>query len=450
MGLYILFFVIYIVVVLTIGIISSRKETEEDFMIAERKVKGVQLAATMTAGFFDSAVLSVYVAYLYQYGFSAIWIFVGIIVGFIILRIYAARIKQKADTMKVYSMPEYFFKILGKKNGLMFSIFLVIQFIIFLIINFIVAGKVLSAIFPVHYAVAVIFGGLIILTYLLMAGFKAVIRTDFFQLIITFVMALTVGIFLFGRTHIPASDINLTSLGTGNIIGFLILGGLSTLVAPDLWQRMFASKDKKTLNRGLWYSTAALILGALVVAVLGLSTKQFFPHIAPEDALVTGFSKLLPYGLKQFGMVLLYGVALSSSDTVIFVLSSIFTRDLKNYTEKYSEESMKKLARFFMIIVVLFAIIIAVLYQNIISFGLAFGSLNLALFPVVFGTLYWQLKERAVFWALIVSLLSVAVLFIAKQFTPANSVIVLPIALISLLIFSKAFKRQELSNKSIL
>ena len=245
MGLYIIFFAIYLAIVITIGIISSRKETEEDFMIAERKVKGVQLAATMTAGFFDSAVLALYVGYLYQYGFSAIWLFVGIIGGFIMLRRFAGRIKRKADELKVYSMPEYFYKVLGKRNGLVFTIFLVIQFIIFLIINFIVAGKVLSAIFPVSYALSVIIGGIIVLTYLLMAGFKAVIRTDFFQLIITFVMVLTVGIFLFGKTHIPASDINLLGLGAGNLIGFLILGIMSTLVAPDLWQRMFASRDKK-------------------------------------------------------------------------------------------------------------------------------------------------------------------------------------------------------------
>ncbi len=37
-------------------------------MIANRKVKGIQAAATMSAGFFDGATLSIYVAYLYLYG----------------------------------------------------------------------------------------------------------------------------------------------------------------------------------------------------------------------------------------------------------------------------------------------------------------------------------------------------------------------------------------------
>jgi SSS family solute:Na+ symporter len=446
MNLYILFFAIYVIIVVCIGIISSRKESEEDFMIAERKVGGIQLAATMTAGFFDSATLSLYIAYIYQFGFSAIWLFIGVIAGFLWLRRFVKRIKTRADEMKVYSMPEYFYKVLGKRNGLMFSLFLIIQFFIFLIINFIVAGQVLSVMFGVPYYVSVIIGALIVLTYLLMAGFKAVIRTDFFQLIITFVMSITVGLFFLGRIHIPASEINLTALGAGNIIGFVILGLFSVMVAPDLWQRMFASRDTQTLRKGLWYSSGALLLAALIMSILGLATKQFFPNIAPQNALVTGFSQLLPYGLKEFGMVLLYAVCLSSSDTVIFVLSSIFTRDLKNYTRRYSEESMKKLARFFMVGMVVLAIVVAVFYQNIISLGLSFASLSLALFPITFGTLYWKLKEKAAFWSLALSLASVVVLFITNEFTPENSVIVLPIALLSLLIFSKLFKREEISG----
>src|SRR3989338_7867117 len=120
----VLFFTIYVAIAVTIGIVSSRKETEDDFMIAERKVQGVQVAATMSAGFFDGATLSIYLAYIYLYGFSAIWLFVGIAIGFLLVRKYAWKIKQKADELKVYSMPEYFFRVLGKKNGLMFSFFL--------------------------------------------------------------------------------------------------------------------------------------------------------------------------------------------------------------------------------------------------------------------------------------------------------------------------------------
>ncbi len=446
MELSILFFILFIAVVVIIGVVSSRKETEDDFMIAERNVQGVQVAATMSAAFFDGAFLAIYIAYVYQYGFSAIWLFIGLALGLLLLKKYAGKIKRKADELKVYSMPEYFFRILGKRNGLMFSFFLVLQFFLLLIVNLVISGKVLSSIFPISYPLAVVIGGLIVLTYLLLAGFKAVVRTDFFQVIIALIMTFSVGIFLLGKTNIPVSEFNLGTLGAGNIIGFLILAGFGIMVAPDLWQRIFATKDEVNLKRGLNYSVFIILIFAVIVSIVGLATKQFFPDILPENALVTGFSHLLPFGLKEFGMVLLYAVALSSSDTVTFIVSSIFTRDLKNYTKKYSGESMKKLTRFFMVLFIALAILTGIFYQNILTLGFSLASLNLALFPIVFGSLYWKLKQQAVFWSLVLGLLSILVLFVANQLNPQNAVLSLPVVLFSLLIFQKIFKTDSITT----
>ncbi|MDP2669110.1 MAG: sodium:solute symporter family protein [bacterium] len=440
MGLSILFLLLYVAIVVIIGFVSSKKETEDGFMIAERKVQGFQVAATMSAGFFDGVTLAVYIAYIYQYGFSAIWLFVGLAIGFLFLRKYAWKIKQKGDEVKAYSMPEYFYRILGKKNGLAFSFLLVFEFFLFLVVNLIISGKVLSAIFPIPYFLAVLIGGAIVLTYLLLAGFKAVVLTDFFQLIIMFVMSLSVGVFLFGKTSIPISEFNLGTLGIGNILGFLVLAGLGIMVAPDLWQRIFATKDEQNLKRGLGYTAAILPILAIIISIVGLATKQFFPNILPEDALVAGFSGLLPFGLKEFGMILLYAVALSSTDTAAFVVSSILTRDLKNYSKSYTDESMKKLARFFMIVFIAIAMLVAIFYQNILALGFSMASLNLMIFPIVFGSLYWKLKEKAVFWSLILGFLSVVILFAGNSFNPETSIIPLPVVLVSLLVFQKLFK----------
>lgn len=445
MGLSILFFLLYIAIVVVIGIFSSRKESEDDFMIAERKIQGVQVAATMSASSFDGATLAIYLAYVYQYGFSAIWLFVGIPLGFLLVRRYASRIKQRADELQAYSMPEYFSKILGKKNGLMFSLINVLQYFLLLTVNFIISGKVLAAIFPISYPLAVIIGGVVILTYLLLAGFKAVVKTDFFQVIIMFVMALSVGIFLFGKTNIPLAEFNLGTMGAGNIIGFLVLSSLAMSVAPDLWQRIFATKDDKNLKRGLNYSAVIILALGIIITVVGLATKQFFPNIVPEDALVAGFSNLLPFGLKELGMVLLYAVALSSSDTGTFVISSIFTRDLKNYTQKYSDESMRKLTRFFMILVIVSAVLIAIFYQNILALGFSLASLGLALFPVILGSFHWKLKRPAVFWSLVLGCLSVVILFVTNQLNPENSILPLPVVLVSLIVLQRVFRTKDQS-----
>jgi len=360
----------------------------------------------------------------------------------LLLRKYAGKIKEKADQLQAYSMPEYFYKILGKRNGLMFTLLILVMLLALLIVNLIVSGKILSSIFPLPYWASVIIGGLIILSYLLLAGFKAVVKTDFFQLMIMLIMTLSVAIFLFGRTTFSAVDFDFSGASIGNSVGFLILAGLGIMVTPDTWQRVFAANDQRSLKRGLGYAGLILLILGVCISVLGLATRHAFPGIAPEDALVTGFSQLLPFGLKELGIVLLYAVALSSSDTETFVISSIITRDLKNYTQRYSDKSMRLMTRWLMVGLVILVSIIAIFYQNILSLGLSLISLNLALFPVVFGSLYWQLKERAVFWSLVLAFLTVIVLFIANQLNPQTAVLPLPVALVSLLLFSWIFKRQ--------
>lgn len=427
-------FLIYVGVCIIIGIISSRRESEEEFMIAGRRVHGVQMMATMAAGWFDGVTLATFIAYVYLYGLPALSLFVGIGAGFVLFRLFASRIKTTADRLKVYSMPEFFSVLLGKRNGLMFSVFLLIQFSGYLVINFIISGKVLSEIFPfLTYPLAVAVGGAIILTYLLLAGFKAVVRTDFFQLLIMILMTLLAASFFFQRASVTSADFDFARIGVGNVLGFLVIAGFGVLVAPDIWQRVFAARDEHTLKKGLVYTAVLLPILAVIIAVVGLATKRLLTGIQPEDALVKAFAALLPFGIKEFALILLYAVALSSSDTVTFVISSIITRDLKNYGSRFTEESMTRLTRFIMCGLVLLAVIVAASYRNIIQVILSLGSLNLALFPVVFGTLFWQLKKNAVFWSLVLTLVAVAALSLTKNLTPETAILSLPVALLTLL-----------------
>ncbi|MBI5584606.1 MAG: hypothetical protein HY892_12375 [Deltaproteobacteria bacterium] len=426
-----------------IGIFASRRESEEDFMIAGRSVAGIQMIATITAGIFDGALLSVYIAFVYQFGLSALWFVAGSALGFLIFRRYAERIKNKADEIKAYSMPEFYYRIYGKRVGLMFSLFLVVQFFLYLIVNFILSAKILAHLFPgLSHLACVAIGAGIILIYLLLAGFKAVIRTDFFQFLLLFILCLTIFIFLAQGSEITPVDLNWESMGLGNVIGFLLLSALGIMVAPDFWQRSFAARDSKTLKAGFAFGALLLPLLAFFITVAGLATRHHFPSILAENALVTGISLLLPSGIKEFGLVLLFAVALSSADTVTFVVASIISRDLLNYSQKNKEKSARRITQIFMIIFVGLALIIASRYQNIMKIGFSLASLNLALFPVVLLSFHWGLDEKAAFWSLVVTFIGVTGLCVVGSMTPEIAALSLPIAFFSLMIMSILFQRR--------
>lgn len=433
--LILVFFAAYVVIAVAIGVIASRKKTDDDFMIAGRQVSGFLLMATMAAGWFDGVTLSIYLAYVYQFGLPALSLFVGISAGFIMFAVLAGRIKKRADELQVYSMPEYFYRLLGKRNGMMFSAFLITQFFGYLTINFILSGKVLAHLFPsIGYVGGVVVGGAIILGYLLLAGFKAVVRTDVYQFSIMIVMTALIVVPIAPGLEIGKEDLSVARMGWGNIIGFIVIAGFGVLVAPDIWQRMIAARNPETLRRGLARTAITLPLLALVITVVGLAAKQSLRGIKPEDALVASFSNLLPLGSLEFGMVLLYAVALSSSDTVTFVVSSIITRDLRNYTKRFSYSSMVTLTRVTMVLFVIAAAFAAIFYQEIVPLALSLGSLNLALFPVVFASIFWALNRTAVLWSLIGVLTAVAALSLSGTLDPATAALSLPIGLVALLV----------------
>ena len=145
--------------------------------------------------------------------------------------------------------------------------------------------------------------------------------------------------------------------------------------------------------------------------------------------------------------MLLYAVALSSSDTVTFVAASIFTRDLKNYTRRYSATSMKRMTRYLLVLYVGLAAGFAVFFQRILDIVYPLLGLTLGLFPTVFGTLHWKLKERAVFWSLILTFAFVIGLSVSGRLTPETCTLALPVALVGLVALQLVLK--DASNNSV-
>ena len=106
---------------------------------------------------------------------------------------------------------------------------------------------------------------------------------------------------------------------------------------------------------------------------------------------------------------------------------------------------MKKMTRRFMIAFVILAMVIAMLYRHLyLAFSLA--SLNLALFPVVFGSLFWKLRERPVFWSLIATLIGVVVLCVSGSLTPETASLSLPVAVVSLVLLHVVWRRGDVGK----
>ena len=434
----------YLLACILIGFISFRRKSEDNFLIASRKVKVIPLVATLCAGFVGGGVLVTFTALAFEYGISSIWMFVGASLGlFVFPSLIGKKLKPLADEKEFHTVSDYFYYKFGKRTGLISAILVFIMFIALLLVQFIAGGKLLSAISGWSYISSVLIMGSIIFLYLMLGGFSSVVKTDLFQFFVMITLIFVL-IFSFNTTvKLDPLQYNLFSVGIGQIIGFSIIGLFTLLISADIWQRAYASSSKKTLKKGFYLAGIVLLLFGLAISIVGIVAKNNFPNIESQEALYYGFSHLLPSWLLGFALIFIFASIMSSADTFAFVTSMNISKDFIARFRGASKERLVKMTRLSIFGLILLSILVAIFVQKIIDIVFAVVAIGLAIAPAMVTSFFWNLKEKAVFYSILLGFISAIILIAVGYITPETSVVTLPVSLIVLIFGQIFFKKSD-------
>jgi len=331
---------VYFIALILVAYLSSRKQNDEDFLIAERKLGAISTMATINASKTGS-ILMVFVALVYVWGFAAIWYFIGTVVGLLVFIPFALKLKENSQ-QRFYTLADYFKYNYGRKVALLASALTIFITFGFLLMNLIVGTKIFVFFTGWPFGLCSCIMISIVLIYVLMGGFKAVVRTDIIQYIIIIFLLILLTFILFNGSLIPVSEWNFFKMDISLIIGFFVIGILYPFATADLWQRVYASKNKKTLKKGIILAALVYAGFALLLGLVALTIKARFPEIDPDLALIYGFNHLLPRGLLGLSVVLLFAAIMSTIDTDIFTGSSIIVQDFFNWNKQKTVKNLKK------------------------------------------------------------------------------------------------------------
>ena len=430
----------YFAIVLIIGFVSSRKHTGERFLIAERKLSCWNLIATICASFLGGGVLIAFTAYVYQFGLSAIWFFTGISAGLLLFLFFYKKLKALSDEKKFYTLSDYFYLRYRKKVGLVSAIIIFIWAFCLILMQFIAGGRILATISGFSYPISVLIMGIVVFIYLVLGGFRAVVKTDIFQYLIVLLLGFVIILPLKRNLQLLPDQLSIMTMGLTQSIAFLAIGAFNIIVSADLWQRIYAAKDPRHAKIGIIGSAVLIIIVGLILSIIGLAAKNNFPGIVPDEALAYGISKLLPAGLLGLGLVVLFAVIMSTLDTMLFIVSMNISEDVVSHYKELSKEILVKITRYSILILAFIGMLIAIFVQNIITVGLALTGIGLSLVPTILASFYWDLKIWAVFMSALTGLSSIAVVLGAGIIGPETSVASLPVSAIFLWIGQKVFK----------
>lgn len=379
--------IVFFAVSIGIGVFASRKKGKENYLIANRSLNTFQSVMTLSGTFVGAMTLLVYTAFVFTFGVSALWVFIGYLAGFILFARFGVWLRKNSKNKKYYTIADFFKEKQGTYAAKAIISVLFLWYFGTLSAQFIGGGKILESLTGLNFQLSAIIMCTVILTYLLLGGFQSVVRTDIFQfltlLCILIVMALTLNTGL----AIPLSHLNPFNAGIVNIMAFLLLGILTPFATQDYWQRVFAMKSNKVVRQSFHISGVLMILVGIILTYVGLVAKTVYSNIDPDLAVLHSFTQLAPPILTGFIAAAFFAAILSTADTFLFVLAINFVRDLLGI--RRHELKAIKLS---LVGIGVAALILALVLPNLVDITLIFKALGLLVSPIILAI--WLGKEH--------------------------------------------------------
>lgn len=445
-----LFIAIYFVIVLAVGWFAGRKETKEEYLIAGRNLKFLQATTTIFSSKIGAGILLTYTALVYLYGLGALWYFIGAIFGYFVFYFFAKKIKKLSDEKQYYTLPDFFFDQKGRLTGYLVSIVVFLSMFGWVIVNFTGGAKVISEYSALSFELSIILMGIVILTYLLIGGFKAVVKTDVIQTLgISLLFVLMLFLLLTSGSSLTFADFNLFSIPMGQIINFFLAGLLFPLASAELWQRVYAIKDEKNLKKSLILASSLYFIIGVVLLLIGLVIRTKLTGLDADTSLIVGFSNLLPAGLAGLAIVVFYSAIMSSADTYLFTSNASLTQDFLQKSGYVKKEKLLKVMKISMALLMVLGVILSLMIRDIVDTTFFFVALMMSLgFITLVIWIKPKINKYAINFAILFSLIGVVALAIIQGISTSLVIYSLGLSLIGLIIGSifNLFRKKSPAN----
>ncbi len=424
MALRIIVVALYVLMILIVGLIGLRRtKSFNDFFLGGGKVGPWMSAFSYGTAYFSAVLFIGFAGSLgWEFGFSALWIaFFNALVGvFLVWSVFGWRIKRVTSEMGVSTMSEFLEK---RYNSSLFKLLSALVIFVFMIpysaAVFMGLSYLFTSSFNIPYVYALFFMGVLTAMYLVMGGYKSMAMID---MIFGMIMVASVTILLVSTLQVGGGITNISNDLAAikpeltNVVGppgfwalfsFVCLTSIAPIAMPQLVQKFYAIKDKRSVRVGMVASTLFAILICGVAYFIGSTTRVFFsPETTPAvfenntpiaDRLMPELLvNVIPEALTVIILLLILSASMSTLAALVLISSSSFSKDFYNgfINKKISDKSLTKLMRFMSAFFVFLSVILA--YFNIDTIvailGISWGAIG----SFFIGPFVWGLFTR---WA---------------------------------------------------
>ncbi|MBI1308572.1 MAG: hypothetical protein GC129_01760 [Proteobacteria bacterium] len=418
----------------------NKAEMRENFLIGNRAIPGLWVAIGITMGWFDATQFGFTTGLAFDEGLGGGLAYaVSASFAFFLLAWAAPRLRQRAAQTKSYMIGNAFARTYSPRVGAMVGVVMALFFLMWMSIQLVVGGQVLGAF--THLPPALCVGAILLVTYafLVMGGFLATIRNDLALSVFFLIMAALLFSFLIpdfphwlpplsqARAEFPSHGLTWFNLFMLNI--------LSTMVAPDVWQRIFSSHDGAQARKGMLYT--ALLVPCMTTPFIMAGWYIKAHGLAPDASnLSVVLLQLLPAALTPLIVLVFMAAVMSTIATTLFGAAMNTVSDIGVEQGWLSPAQMVGATRWVMLGLMAAAVGIALLPVDVVTLGLTTLGVTQCLTPLALCLFFsWKPTEPAAFYSLAASLATYAAGAYLNLYTGPLALLPLLIATGTLLLF---------------
>ncbi|MFC1799518.1 sodium/proline symporter [Candidatus Eisenbacteria bacterium] len=416
---YIIVLAVYLAILALVGVITSRRlKNTSDFAIGGRSIGPWVTALSFVAAYFSSVLIIGGGGFGYKFGMATLWIgasnvLIGCTLAWIILGKRIRRLTEETNSMTI---SEFLGKRYKSPAVMIFSAAIIFLFLILYNVS-IVKGmaNAIQVLMDIPYVAGVLISGVVIIFYVAVGGYFAVVWTSFIQawiMIAGLLLLTSVSLVKIGGLSAAVEKLNAIDPGYVNtpgtwgwagLISFCLVVSLATWGMPQLVIRFYSIKDTKVLRIGTVVVTVGAAV-ALLPYLNGAIARIVHPDLASPDLAIPTLTKsmLPPIG----GAIFLAGVIAAGMSTfagVLIITSTSLVRDVYKGAlgREISPRKELRLARTASAIVGAISIAIALRPPGLVLAITAFSWAVIAstnLWPMLFG-IYWKRTSPAATFA---------------------------------------------------
>lgn len=404
---------IYIVLSLYIAYLSrSGKQTSmESYFLGERKLGGFVSALSYSATTYSAFMLVGLAGLTYKGGVGAYGFEIVYFMGVSLVAIFGPRFWLVGKKYGYVTPSEMLGdRYQNKKVAAIVAVASCIFLIPYSAVQLAGVGYLLSGVTnnAIPFTTGVIIATVLAIVFSFIAGIRSVAWTDSLQALVMIITATVVvmlivnglggvgGFFNTLETNHPEF---LAVPGNG-FFSFLTFLGLTvpwfffSLSNPQVSQRLFMPDSLGSLRRMLMGFLLFGFIYTIVSVVWGFSALVMFPGLEKADLATPMIlsSELVPPVLGAIVMVGIMAAAISTIDSILLTLSSLFARDVYgNLSKKSNDQHQLLVGKFVIPVIAILAFLFAQMNVSLIAvLSVASSAGLLVTVPAIIGAFFWK------------------------------------------------------------